>query len=61
MELLGKKKKIWYFFIEGAYFGHFFLEGGAGGIDISRGGGGGYRNFRGGGDPKKPKVANSHD
>ena len=45
--------KIWYFFIEGAYFGIFLVEGGAGGIEISRGGGGGYRIFRGGGYPLK--------
>ena len=51
MELLGEKKKIWYFFIEGAYFG-LFLEG-DGSIEISRGGGGGYRNFRGGGGTLK--------
>ena len=48
---LGGKMKIWYFFIEGAYFGIFLVEGGAGGIEISRGGGGGYRICRGGGTP----------
>ena len=49
--------KIWYFFIEGAYFGIFLVEGGAGDIEISRGGAGGIESVEGGVPPKNLEVA----